>query len=589
MRLLNATSLKFEVFSDDQLPPYAILSHTWGDEEVSYQDMRLLHKRLALPEHLRDNEILVAAMEAAAGCSSSITGPHSIRSRAGYSKLQMTSEIARGQKLNHFWIDTCCIDKSSSAELQESINSMYRWYRQSSFCVVYLEDTLFNASLTSRWFGEALRASRWITRGWTLQELIAPTKVIFYDQNWKPICSKGHSISTISKITAISEQILSTGDLSQASVAQKMSWAADRQTTRMEDRAYSLMGFFGIHMPMLYGEGENAFRRLQEEIIRTTPDDSIFAWRVGEGSLSTYCGLLATSPDDFRHSNRVRQGRSTFGTSNLGLRIETLIAAELTGSDGHWDESLFCCFLDAKQGEGVISLLVRRLTGSRYARVMASHFASRHFPTGYRETLYVEHTPQIPPRFTSRAMRYFHIKCNLDETAGVLFQIHSARPYDLWDTHRNQLLIPQMYFEKDPSQSHDWVVAGSTTQFVGMVWFNQVSGVPNRPLCSVLLGYDISNGRVWCKLLEFRSTCTWPAPDASTDEWRRVMRESYGISHQPAKDSVQDWDQLRLQRGQVSVKITPGLRRGLLSHIVDVDFGGFRKNPPLHNLTARKQ
>jgi hypothetical protein len=149
MRLLNATSLKFEVFSDDHLPPYAILSHTWGDGEVTYQDMHLLHKRLALPDHLRDNEIIVAAMEAATGCSSSITGPQSIRSRAGYKKFQMASEITSRFGFSYFWVDTCCIDKSSSAELQEAINSMYRWYQQSTYCVVCLEDSQTSINFTS--------------------------------------------------------------------------------------------------------------------------------------------------------------------------------------------------------------------------------------------------------------------------------------------------------------------------------------------------------------------------------------------------------------------------------------------------------
>ncbi|KAF2825580.1 HET-domain-containing protein, partial [Ophiobolus disseminans] len=232
MRLLNAETLRFKTFfSDDQTPPYAILSHTWGDEEVSYQDM--------MYEEVIDN--------------------------LSYQKIIETAKIAKQKHLDYFWVDTCCIDKTSSAELQEAINSMWRWYRTSAYCAVYLEDSKDSQS-------------RWITRGWTLQELIAPRNVWFYDCNWLPTFDKLSGLDVIEEITKIPKQVLSTSDLSMSSVAQKMSWAANRKTTRIEDAAYSLMGLFDVHMPMLYGEGDNAFRRLQEQIIKTDPDDSILDW-----------------------------------------------------------------------------------------------------------------------------------------------------------------------------------------------------------------------------------------------------------------------------------------------------------------------
>ncbi|KAI6002305.1 hypothetical protein F5J12DRAFT_906395 [Pisolithus orientalis] len=139
------------------------------------------------------------------------------------------------------WIDTCCIDKRSSAELSEAINSMYRWYRNSQMCYVYLND--------------------WFSRGWTLQELVAPKEAEFFNKSWVSIGIKQDLTSLLEDITRIPEK-------SVRAVAHIMSWAADRKTTRVEDRAYSLLGLFGVNMPMLYGEGSKAFQRLQLEIIR---------------------------------------------------------------------------------------------------------------------------------------------------------------------------------------------------------------------------------------------------------------------------------------------------------------------------------
>ncbi|KAF2831711.1 HET-domain-containing protein, partial [Ophiobolus disseminans] len=327
MRLLNSTTMEFKVFNDEELPLYAILSHTWGDEEISYQDQRFIQRLAALPDSLRQNEAYVAALEAAAGLEFTMMGRRSIYDRAGYTKIEMTAKIAKGLNMNWFWVDTCCIDKSSSAELQEAINSMYRWYEKSAYCIVFLEDAEPDiiGSPTEIKLEKMLEHSRWIIRGWTLQELIAPHDVIFYDSAWTFIGEKSRSLSCIRGVTGIPEYVLATGDLSRASVAQKMAWAARRTTSRIEDIAYSLLGIFQVYMPMLYGERENAFLRLQEEIIRTTPDDSIFAWTASEGSLSTYRGLFARSPREFRDSHLVSRGHGTFASSNMGLRIELVL------------------------------------------------------------------------------------------------------------------------------------------------------------------------------------------------------------------------------------------------------------------------
>jgi hypothetical protein len=173
--------------------------------------------------------------------------------------------------------DTCCIDKSSSAELSEAINSMYAWYQRGVVCYAYLSDvqlwsTYQPEDADGAWVAENPEAvlqvmkSRWWTRGWTLQELIAPPSVVFYaatSQGWSKIGTKGSLIDLVAARTGIRDDILRGLDVKKCSVAQRMSWASQRETTRTEDLAYCLLGIFGVNMPLLYGEGSKAFLRLQ--------------------------------------------------------------------------------------------------------------------------------------------------------------------------------------------------------------------------------------------------------------------------------------------------------------------------------------
>jgi hypothetical protein len=198
------------------------------------------------------------------------------------------------------WIDTCCIDKSSSAELSEAINSMFRWYRDSEVCYAFLSDV--DADEPPSADKSTFQQSRWFTRGWTLQELIAPGVVYFYGAGWKQIGSRETLLELIVKITRISPEYFSNGDLSQFSAAQKMSWAATRKTTRIEDIAYCLLGLFDINMPLLYGEGEHAVVRLQEEILRQFEDDSLFS--------HGHANILAPSPWWFRGSKDILRRRA---------------------------------------------------------------------------------------------------------------------------------------------------------------------------------------------------------------------------------------------------------------------------------------
>jgi hypothetical protein len=313
MRLINCKSLELEEFFGNHIPDYAILSHTWGGEEVTFSDLPL-HQAPAI-------------------------------AKSGYRKIKHTCEQALRHGLYYAWIDTCCIDKTSSAELSEAINSMYVWYRDSTRCYAMLDDVSTNN------VGTELGASRWFTRGWTLQELIAPPEVIFYDRNWIQLGTRQDLAASISKTTLIDEMVLYHGiasfgsrhkppmqapRLDQFCIAKKMSWASLRKTTREEDIAYCLLGIFELNMPLLYGEGGRAFVRLQEELMHRTDDDSILAWSLSTEfqscpnvqttsySSARFTNLLAASPKSFRYSmNLERTVGSTipFSKSNIGLHI----------------------------------------------------------------------------------------------------------------------------------------------------------------------------------------------------------------------------------------------------------------------------
>jgi hypothetical protein len=252
MRLLKwetagVFSLTGNLISD--IPQYAILSHTWGGdvEEVTFEDL-------------------------AKG-----TG----KRKAGYQKIRFCGEEAARHGLQYFWVDTCCIDKSSSAELQESINSMFRWYRDAAECYVYLSDVsrpAFDSSdkLNQLPWESAFRKSRWFTRGWTLQELIAPASVEFFSKDWEKLGNKKSLERHIHEIAGIPVKVLRGGPLSDFGVTDRMLWADKRETTREEDKAYSLLGIFDVHMPLIYGEGrDNALARLREEIGRVLKGKSL--------------------------------------------------------------------------------------------------------------------------------------------------------------------------------------------------------------------------------------------------------------------------------------------------------------------------
>ena len=258
--------------------------------------------------------------------------PNEAKLKKGYQKIISCCKQALQDGLAHVWIDTCCIDKASSAELSEAINSMFEWYKQARICYAYLQDVKSWEDHHEQ--GSAFRRSQWFTRGWTLQEIIAPSEVKFYGEDWLEIGQKRYMSRLLSEITKVQEAVLldPNNNLEDICVSQKMYWASGRRTTRLEDRAYSLIGLFNVSIPILYGEGTRAFMRLQEEIIRVSFDYTLFAWR-----MRTYCsGLLAESPDDFSSAADVRRmpmrdyhaifemnaPSLSYSISNMGLSIK---------------------------------------------------------------------------------------------------------------------------------------------------------------------------------------------------------------------------------------------------------------------------
>jgi hypothetical protein len=302
MRLINTSTGHFKEFLRGNIPKYAILSHTWEEEgEVSFTAM----------------------------------SDPSPKYKKGRKKIEKTCEMTSKAGLSYAWVDTCCIDKSSSAELTEAINSMYRWYERSDICYAYLSDLPPSSSLET-----ALEECRWFKRGWTLQELIAPKEIYFFDEEWNCIGSKRDLAEHLSRIAGISTSILQHEQrLSSVAVAQRLSWAAKRKTTRIEDQVYSLLGIFDVNMPLLYGEENKAFRRLQEEIIRTTADFSIFAWTMPSDARSTigpndrvFCGILAEAPTAFASCatfvTKLNQERQEFSVSNIGVKTQVRILSQ---------------------------------------------------------------------------------------------------------------------------------------------------------------------------------------------------------------------------------------------------------------------
>lgn len=250
---MNTLTYQLLEFIDDKIPPFVILSHMWDAEEVSLLEVSILD--------LQDP---------------------SVHGRDCFKKIQNCCRQAQSDNIQWVWIDTCCLDRSNKEELYDTINSSYRVLEDAAVCYAFLSD------VPSTEIQSSLEKSVYFKRKWTLQELVAPQSVKFFAKDWVFIGTRSILHSIISKATGIQSAVL-TGEKKpkQCHVSERMTWASNRITTRVEDEAYSIMGLFDITMPILYGEGSRAFRRLQDKIRKTHYPSILDTARTGMRLLAT--------------------------------------------------------------------------------------------------------------------------------------------------------------------------------------------------------------------------------------------------------------------------------------------------------------
>ncbi|KAI9784183.1 MAG: hypothetical protein M1839_002689 [Geoglossum umbratile] len=329
LRLEDDGEFSLVEFVGKNIPCYAVLSHTWGpdDEEVTFNDL--------------------------------VNGAG--KSKAGYRKIRFCGMQAANDHLRFFWVDTCCIDKSSSAELSEAINSMFRWYQDAARCYVYLSDVSVSTSdgdnkFSRRW-KPAFKKSRWFTRGWTLQELIAPVLVEFFSVEGERLGDKKSLEQTLHEITGIATQALRGSPLSYFSTSERISWAAKRQTKREEDAAYSLLGIFSIHMSLTYGEGgQNAWSRLLKKIKDSNSinlpiaNGASFDSHAEEHNAKCLCDTRVELLDQITKWAKDRSSKPIFwlnGMAGTGKSTIARTVAQLLADTGQLGASFFF-----KKGEG---------------------------------------------------------------------------------------------------------------------------------------------------------------------------------------------------------------------------------------------
>ncbi|VBB81630.1 Putative vegetative incompatibility HET containing-domain protein [Podospora comata] len=422
MWLINCQNYQLEQNDIDgpNAIPYCILSHTWGDDEVTFQDMQ--------------NPFDIAVQ------------------KKGFEKIKGMCELTLEYGHSHAWVDTCCIDKTSSAELTESINSMFHWYQKAALCVVYLEDfALTDGQLTPT--KADLQPCRWFTRGWTLQELVAPRNIIFHDCNWTQCGSKVQLLNILHRITSIDITILRSSDkLNQVPVAQKMSWAAKRNTTRIEDMAYCLLGIFGIHMPLIYGEREKAFLRLQEHIAQKTNDMSLFAWQHSKTELRLrHSGILARHPSWFVGASDIKHWLDpviptpSWIITNTGLELHTALDSS-RGETGH--RLYLCCtsgHVDHKDEDPPVFTIWLRKIKSSYVRYQPS---------------WLSLTPQSQMRFG---------KPSLVRIATSLTPAEGIEANSLYFTH-SDLLYPTLKIQWECIEAYSHGFSVSHTYYPEHLW-----------------------------------------------------------------------------------------------------------------------
>ncbi|KAH9476773.1 Vegetative incompatibility protein HET-E-1 [Psilocybe cubensis] len=360
---------------------YAILSHRWGPGELNIEDVRELSKvnaeavamlmRMPPTNHGPGShkfKLLSTLINASAGNRNTTAvhmAPNHVNSRpeiiyalkhfidsqacltmggpqdAGLLKLINFCFVAYNMHgYRYAWIDTCCIDKRSSAELDESIRSMFNWYRSSSICIVHLGNSrrpIRPTAFRDRPFAEIFN-DPWFTRGWTLQELLAPTVVKFYYDAWISITTNPNDkiqqaftpcpttqnalIEQVSYITSIPLLEIIHFVPGMQNVRDRLRWASTRETTREEDKAYCLLGLLDVNMPITYGEGEKAFHRLQASIMEESGDRSLFIW---DGIPSSKSSMLARGPECYACSNDVIEANFLYPEEIVDVIHDSLV------------------------------------------------------------------------------------------------------------------------------------------------------------------------------------------------------------------------------------------------------------------------
>ncbi|KAL8295974.1 hypothetical protein RB600_001458 [Gaeumannomyces tritici] len=428
MHLINVQTKKLEYFGGNaRTPQYAALSHTWGKaaEELTFQDVKKgdVHKP-----------------------------------GVGAKKFQECCRLAKTHDLRYAWIDTCCINKDDPEELREAINSMFRWYRDARVCLVFLADVPPDDDPKNPRSNFA--SSRWFTRGWTLQELLAPHNLIFYNSDWARLGPKASFCDEIERITGIPKHII-RGDsgVRSASVAQRMSWAASRNTAREEDLAYCLLGIFDVAMPMLYGVGSLAFRHLQEAIIKKTRDDSILAWGLatnarGPFAVATYgnSGVLAVSPLSFAACGDISGRQRSAGDplyirgGSLNLRVhlrETTTTGETL--------ALLECGPENDAGT-VVGIPLVAAPGGQPGEFFR--------PQGHRAKLVSRPAPQAPRRLvyiasepptTSTEECWLRVCCSVSD-----LELAEVEPPNRWDPKSDSPLIKVVAAPDRDGPSRTW-------------------------------------------------------------------------------------------------------------------------------------
>ncbi|KAL4077390.1 hypothetical protein J3A83DRAFT_1570482 [Scleroderma citrinum] len=469
-------------FHDGQTE-YAILSHRWG-HEVDYTEM-------------------VDLMKMKKGCRDEI------RARDGYQKILNSCKQAKNDRVEWLWVDTCCIDKRSSSEVSEAINSMYRWYENSKMCYAYLHDFegwTFPTKPNNDKFPKSNGWPEWFSRGWTLQELIAPRKLQFFNKSWKSLGTKRTHADGLNKITRVPVAILVDGLTSnRPCVAQIMSWAANRKTTRIEDQAYSLLGLLDVNMPMLYGEGKEAFQRLQLEIIRKSNDQSIFAWvpdrRIhwnGGGVLADDLSFFGDchdiekmEPDEYMiHLHARLPGGSsrpvsladerlgTCSVTNRGIQIWLLVTPHDNCPTVFFRAALACCRWDRRP-----ITIDLALWGPNYYRYPSTTRVSKSIPR--YEKLYLSYQSQVYPDSTFKLGGYSGINRTLVEHG---FTYHGSYPR----------MMPL-------DQTESLVLSGVNELLVAVY-----DGGPNdKARVAVVLGYCFGSEWVRATLVDHYDEETW--------------------------------------------------------------------------------